>query len=63
MTEVKRSYYLPQKLLTAFGKECSKFGCIKQNAVAASLLLFLDSSPDQRSKMFNRLDSFQNSKT
>lgn len=62
MVEIKRSYYLPGKLLTAFGKECSRSGYIKQNVVAAAVLSFLDSNPEQRSKMFDRLDRFQRNK-
>jgi hypothetical protein len=62
MEELKRSYYLPLKLVKVFTQECSRSGYIKQSAIAAALLLFLDSSPNERSKMFERLDKFQKSK-
>ncbi len=58
MQKPKRSYYLPSKLITAFDRECSKSGYVKEKVVAAAMLSFLESSPDSRSRMFNRLDSF-----
>ncbi len=58
MDKPKRSYYLPAKLVTTFDKECSKSGYVKEKVVAAAMLWFLDSSPDDRSKMFERLDVF-----
>jgi len=54
----KRSYYLPGKLVTAFDKECSKSGYVKEKVVAAAILCFLDAGPEARSKMFDRLDLF-----
>jgi hypothetical protein len=54
----KRSYYLPGKLVVAFDKEASKSGYVKEKVVAAAMLSFLDSGPDARSKMFDRLDAF-----
>ena len=54
----KRSYYLPGKLVVSFDKECSKSGYVKEKVVAAAMLAFLDSGPDSRSKMFDRLDTF-----
>lgn len=62
MDKPKRSYYLPAKLVTAFDKECSKSGYVKEKVVAAAMLCFLDSNPMARQKMFDRLDSFQRSK-
>jgi hypothetical protein len=62
MDKPKRSYYLPGKLVQAFDKECSKSGYVKEKVVAASMLSFLDSNPDMRSKMFERLDNFLKSK-
>jgi len=62
MEKPKRSYYLPAKLVTAFDKECSKSGYVKEKVVAAAMLSFLDSNPTARQKMFDRLDSFQRSK-
>jgi hypothetical protein len=58
MEKPKRSYYLPGKLVNAFDKECAKSGYVKEKVVAAAMLSFLDSSPEQRSKMFDRLDNF-----
>jgi len=54
----KRSYYLPGKLVASFDRECSKSGYVKEKVVAAAMLSFLDSNPDTRSKMFDRLDIF-----
>lgn len=62
MEKPKRSYYLPGKLVTAFDKECSKSGYVKEKVVAAALLSFLESNPDGRSGMFDRLDTFLRSK-
>ena len=58
MDKPKRSYYLPGKLVSAFGKECSKSGYVKEKVVAAAMMKFLDSDPNTRAKMFERLDSF-----
>ena len=58
MEKPKRSYYLPQKWVTLFDKECSKSGYVKAKVVAAAMLSFLNSNPDARSKMFNQLDTF-----
>ena len=58
MEKPKRSYYLPGKLVAAFDKECSKSGYVKEKVVAAAMLCFLDSGPEARSKMFDRLDVF-----
>ena len=38
MDKPKRSYYLPTKLVTAFDKECSKSGYVKEKVVAAAML-------------------------
>ncbi len=62
MEKPKRSYYLPGKLVEAFDKEASKGGYVKEKMVAAAMLQFLDSGPDVRAKMFDRLDSFLSSK-
>ena len=58
MEKPKRSYYLPQKLVTAFDKECAKSGYVKEKVVAAAMLAFLDSGPEPRAKMYDRLDAF-----
>jgi hypothetical protein len=62
MVKPKRSYYLPGKLVEAFYKDATKCGFVKEKAVAAAMLHFLDSSPSERNKMFNRMDSFLSSK-
>lgn len=58
MEKPKRSYYLPNKLVAAFDRECSKSGYVKEKVVAAAMLSFLDSAPENRSHMFERLDLF-----
>lgn len=58
MEKPKRSYYLPNKLVAAFDRECSKSGYVKEKVVAAAMLSFLDSAPENRSDMFERLDLF-----
>ena len=62
MEKPKRSYYLPGKLVMAFDRECSKSGYVKEKVVAAAMLAFLNSGPEARSKMFDRLDAFLRSK-
>lgn len=58
MEKPKRSYYLPNKLVTAFDRECSKSGYVKEKVVAAAMLSFLNSPPELRSGMFESLDTF-----
>lgn len=58
MEKPKRSYYLPGKLVTAFDRECSKSGYVKEKVVAAAMLSFLGSDPQTRSNMFERMDQF-----
>ena len=58
MVKPKRSYYLPGKLVSAFDKDCAKSGYVKEKVVAASMLQFLNSDPNTRSKMFEQLDRF-----
>lgn len=62
MEKPKRSYYLPGKLVAAFDKDCAKSGYIKEKVVAAAMLAFVESDPDARSRMFDRLDSFLKAK-
>lgn len=62
MEKPKRSYYLPAKLVGAFDKECAKSGYVKEKVVAAAMLSFLDSDPETRNTMFERLDGFLRSK-
>jgi hypothetical protein len=58
MQKPKRSYYLPKKLVAAFDRECSKSGYVKEKVVAAAMLSFLHSNPENRSGMFDELDVF-----
>ena len=60
--QIKRSYYLPQKLVDAFNKECGKFGYVREKVVACSIYRFLQSDPNTRAKMFDQLDNFLRSK-
>jgi hypothetical protein len=46
----------------AFDKDCAKGGYVKEKVVAASMLAFLDSDPNARAKMFERLDAFNSGK-
>ena len=57
-SKVKRSYYLPAKLIAAFDKECDKSGYVREKVVAAAICKFLDSDANSRTKMFDRLASF-----
>ena len=43
MAKIKRSYYLPDKLVKAFDAECSKSGYVREKIVAASVMNFLAS--------------------
>ena len=52
----KRSYYLPGKLLNDFDKDAAKNGYVREKAVAAGVLRFLESNPNERAKLFERLD-------
>jgi hypothetical protein len=56
MNPVKRSYYLPAKLIAAFHREAEKNGFVKEKVVAAAMLAFLESDPNGRAAMFDRLD-------
>ncbi len=58
MDKPKRSYYLPGKLVDAFDKDCSRSGMVKEKVVAAAMLAFLDSTPQERAKMFDKLANF-----
>ena len=57
MAKVKRSYYLPEKLVTLFDKECQKGGYVREAVVSAAIHNFLNASPSDRQKMFSRLDA------
>ena len=58
MAKVKRSYYLPDKLVKVFDAESAKSGYVREKVVAAAVLEFLNSDPTSRAKMFDRLDKF-----
>ena len=58
MNNPKRSYYLPAKLVAAFDKDAKKQGFVREKVVAAAMLEFLESNPDSRAAMFDRLDKF-----
>ena len=58
MDKPKRSYYLPSKLIKDFDKECQRSGFVKERVVAASLLEFLRSDPNNRAQMFDTLAKF-----
>ena len=62
MEQPKRSYYLPGKLVTAFGKECERSGYVKEKVVAAAMYTFLQSDATARAKMFDRLAKFVSGK-
>ena len=62
MEKPKRSYYLPGKLVDAFDKEANRGGFVREKVVAAAMLYFLESSPNERAKQFERLESFVSSK-
>jgi dienelactone hydrolase len=58
MDKVKRSYYLPNKLVTAFDKECTKSGYVRERVVAAAVHCFMNASANDRHDMFIELDEF-----
>ncbi|HOB75834.1 MAG TPA: hypothetical protein PKG54_15060 [Phycisphaerae bacterium] len=62
MEKPKRAYYLPGKLVAAFDKECVRSGYVKEKVVAAAILAFLESGPEARSRMLERLHNFLKTK-
>lgn len=62
MYKPKSTFYLPAKVIDALDKEAEKGGYVREKVVAASLMAFLNSSVDARSRMFDRLDSFLENK-
>jgi hypothetical protein len=62
MHKYKRCFSLPKKLCTDFDKECAKSGYVREKVIAAAMLKFLDSDPNTRSKMFERLAKFSGGK-
>ena len=63
MEKPKRSYYLPGKHAKAFNAEFAKSGYVKEKVAAVAMYDFLNSDPNTRSEMFDRLDKFVNSKS
>ncbi|MHC4444735.1 MAG: hypothetical protein ACYTA5_19225 [Planctomycetota bacterium] len=62
MHKSKCCFALPKKLCTDFDKECAKSGYVREKVIAAAMLKFLDSDPNTRSKMFERLAKFSGGK-
>ena len=58
MDKPLRSYYLPAKLLASYESMCDMYGHKREMALAAAVLAFLDSIPNSRAKMFERLEQF-----
>ena len=56
--KVKRSYFLPEKLVEAFDRDAKKQGFVREKVLAASLAQFLRSDPVERAQMFEYLDQF-----
>jgi hypothetical protein len=62
MKKIKRSYYLPLKLIDSFDSECQKSGFVRERVVAAAVYNFLQSNANNRHSMFLDLDKFMNKK-
>lgn len=60
MAKPNRSFYLPARLIAFFDREAERAGHVKQMMIAAAMLRFLESNPQERAQMFERLDSFLN---
>lgn len=58
MKKIKRSYYLPAKLIDHFDNECQRSGFVRERAVAAAVYCFLRSNANDRHSMFMDLDKF-----
>lgn len=56
----KRSYFLPEKLVGMFDKECKKCGYVRERVVAAAIANFMKANPNDRHKMFMQLDELLN---
>ncbi len=63
MEKVKRSYFLPAKLVDTFDKEADKQGYVREKVLAAAIATFLRSSPDERAGMFESLDKIVSGKS
>ena len=62
MEKDKRSYFLPNKLVSAFDKEAQKQGYIREKVIAAAIAQFLRSGPTERAAMFEDLDKLVSGK-
>jgi hypothetical protein len=58
MKKIKRSYYLPAKLIDRFDGECQRSGFVRERVVAAAVFHFLRSDANNRHAMFIDLDKF-----
>jgi hypothetical protein len=61
-TKIKRSYYLPDKLIKLIDADCQKSGLVREKVIAASVYRFLQSGPLERAAMFEDLDKEMNKK-
>jgi hypothetical protein len=62
MEKDKRSYFLPNKLVTAFDKEAQKQGFVREKVIAAAIAHFLRGNPTKRAAMFEDLDKLVSGK-
>lgn len=58
MDKPKRSYYLPAKVVAALDRETERLGLVKERVVAAAILHFLQSGPEPRHTMMEKLDAY-----
>lgn len=54
MHKVRRTFILPRKLVDTFAHDLKSQGCIREWALAAALVDFLEKSPEQRDACFDR---------
>ena len=62
MDKMKRSYYLPAKLVQTFDKECTRSGYVRERVVAAAVYHFMTASANDRHAMLQDLDRLITSK-
>ena len=58
MKKVKRSYYIPVRLIDHFDGECQRGGFVRERVVAAAVFNFLQSNANTRHAIFMDLDKF-----
>jgi hypothetical protein len=63
MEKVKRSYFLPAKLLDTLDAEAKRQGYVREKILAASMANFLRCGPEDRAQMFEQLDQALKAKT